>query len=206
MNFSSPLRSDAAAICGYPEPPVPQHDRPAAVIAFRNSAFENGEDIYERIQELTHVRDADARIDAVGTEPHTTATFHSVVDRVMIATFTGTDRPHVPVKVAIVTQSTTESKVAVVCGSVPTASMGHQGTRAWSAPGCARKHPQRLRRHRSERRLRQRGGMLWTGGSGYPQMAAASLRKGELKFTLAGDGAHAYHPSNKRDNLLADQN
>ena len=38
---------------------------------------------------MTHGRDADARIDAVGTEPHTTASFDSVVDRVRIATFMG---------------------------------------------------------------------------------------------------------------------
>ena len=36
------------------------------------------EDIYERIQELTNGRGADACIDAVGTEPHTTASFDSV--------------------------------------------------------------------------------------------------------------------------------
>jgi threonine dehydrogenase-like Zn-dependent dehydrogenase len=53
------------------------------------------EDVYERIQELTNGRGADACIDAVGTEPHTTASFDSVVDRVKVATFMGTDRPHV---------------------------------------------------------------------------------------------------------------
>jgi threonine dehydrogenase-like Zn-dependent dehydrogenase len=53
------------------------------------------EDIYERIQELTHGRGTDACIDAVGTEPHTTASFDSVLDRVKVATFMGTDRPHV---------------------------------------------------------------------------------------------------------------
>jgi threonine dehydrogenase-like Zn-dependent dehydrogenase len=53
------------------------------------------EDIYERIQELTHGRGADACIDAVGTEPDSTASFDSVVDRVKVATFLGTDRPHV---------------------------------------------------------------------------------------------------------------
>ena len=31
------------------------------------------EDVYDRIQELTHGRGADACIDAVGTEPHTSA-------------------------------------------------------------------------------------------------------------------------------------
>jgi len=53
------------------------------------------DDVYERIQELTHGRGADACIDAVGTEPHTTASFDSVVDRLKVATFMGTDRPHV---------------------------------------------------------------------------------------------------------------
>lgn len=53
------------------------------------------EDVYERIQELTHGRGADACIDAVGTEAHTTASFDSVLDRAKVATFLGTDRPHV---------------------------------------------------------------------------------------------------------------
>jgi threonine dehydrogenase-like Zn-dependent dehydrogenase len=52
-------------------------------------------DIYDKIQEMTSGRGADACIDAVGTEPDTTASFDSVVDRVKIATFMGTDRPHV---------------------------------------------------------------------------------------------------------------
>ena len=47
------------------------------------------------IQDLTNGRGADACIDAVGTEPHTTASFDSVIDRVKVATFMGTDRPHV---------------------------------------------------------------------------------------------------------------
>ena len=33
------------------------------------------DDVYERIQELTQGRGADACIDAVGTEPHTAASF-----------------------------------------------------------------------------------------------------------------------------------
>ena len=53
------------------------------------------EDVYERIQELTHGRGADACIDAVGTEAHATASFDSVVDRMKVAAFMGTDRPHV---------------------------------------------------------------------------------------------------------------
>jgi threonine dehydrogenase-like Zn-dependent dehydrogenase len=53
------------------------------------------EDIYDRIQELTNGRGADACIDAVGTEPETKASLDSVVDRIKVATFMGTDRPHV---------------------------------------------------------------------------------------------------------------
>ena len=53
------------------------------------------EDVYERIQELTHGRGADACIDAVGTEPHTAGSFDSMLDRAKVALFLGTDRPHV---------------------------------------------------------------------------------------------------------------
>lgn len=53
------------------------------------------EDVYDRIQDLTHGRGADACIDAVGTEPRTGASFDSVIDRVKVATMMGTDRPHV---------------------------------------------------------------------------------------------------------------
>ena len=53
------------------------------------------DDIYERIQELTDRRGADACIDAVGTEAETTASPDFLLDRVKVATFLGTDRPHV---------------------------------------------------------------------------------------------------------------
>jgi threonine dehydrogenase-like Zn-dependent dehydrogenase len=53
------------------------------------------EDIYDRIQELTNGRGADACIDAVGTEPETQASADSLMDRIKVATFMGTDRPHV---------------------------------------------------------------------------------------------------------------
>lgn len=53
------------------------------------------EDIYERIQDLTDGRGADACIDAVGTEADVMASFDSVIDRIKVATFMGTDRPHV---------------------------------------------------------------------------------------------------------------
>ena len=52
-------------------------------------------DVYERIQELTQGRGADACIDAVGTEPDTGSGLDAVVDRVKAAAFLGTDRPHV---------------------------------------------------------------------------------------------------------------
>lgn len=52
-------------------------------------------DIYDRIQDLTGGRGADACIDAVGTEPDTGSGFDAVVDRIKVATFMGTDRPHV---------------------------------------------------------------------------------------------------------------
>jgi threonine dehydrogenase-like Zn-dependent dehydrogenase len=45
--------------------------------------------------ELTRGRGADACIDAVGTEASPVASFDSVVDRIKVATFMGTDRPHV---------------------------------------------------------------------------------------------------------------
>jgi threonine dehydrogenase-like Zn-dependent dehydrogenase len=53
------------------------------------------EDVYERIQELTHGRGADACIDAVGTEPNPAGSFDSIVDRLKVAAFLATDQPHV---------------------------------------------------------------------------------------------------------------
>ena len=53
------------------------------------------EDIYDRVQELTRGRGADACIDAVGTEPETRSGLDAVIDRVKVAAFMGTDRPHV---------------------------------------------------------------------------------------------------------------
>ena len=55
----------------------------------------NKVDVFEAIMEKTHGRGADATIDAVGTEPDTGASADSVLDRVKIALFMGTDRPHV---------------------------------------------------------------------------------------------------------------
>jgi threonine dehydrogenase-like Zn-dependent dehydrogenase len=53
------------------------------------------DDVYDRIQTATQGRGADACIDAVGTEADATATADSIVDRIKVATFVGTDRPHV---------------------------------------------------------------------------------------------------------------
>jgi hypothetical protein len=47
------------------------------------------DDVYERVQDFTQGRGADACIDAVGTEPHTTGSFDSIIDRVKVATFMG---------------------------------------------------------------------------------------------------------------------
>ncbi|MBI0435433.1 zinc-dependent alcohol dehydrogenase [Roseomonas sp. KE0001] len=53
------------------------------------------DDVYDRIMELTAGRGADACIDAVGTEASATGSLDAVLDRVKVATFMGTDRPHV---------------------------------------------------------------------------------------------------------------
>lgn len=53
------------------------------------------EDIYDRIMELTRGRGADACIDAVGTEADPQASWDSRWERIKVATFMGTDRPHV---------------------------------------------------------------------------------------------------------------
>ena len=52
-------------------------------------------DIYDALQNLTQGRGPDACIDAVGTEAETMASLDSVWDRAKLATFMGTDRPHV---------------------------------------------------------------------------------------------------------------
>ncbi len=52
-------------------------------------------DIYDEIMSRTQGRGADACIDAVGTEPDTASGFMAVIDRIKVATFMGTDRPHV---------------------------------------------------------------------------------------------------------------
>ena len=52
-------------------------------------------EVYEQINDMTQGRGADGCIDAVGTEPDTGSGFDAVVDRVKVATFLATDRPHV---------------------------------------------------------------------------------------------------------------
>lgn len=53
------------------------------------------EDVYDRIMELTRARGADACIDAVGTEAEAAASWDSRWDRIKVAAFLATDRPHV---------------------------------------------------------------------------------------------------------------
>jgi threonine dehydrogenase-like Zn-dependent dehydrogenase len=52
-------------------------------------------DVYDVIMEKTKGRGADACIDAVGTEAEPASSFYSRVDRIKVALFMGTDRPHV---------------------------------------------------------------------------------------------------------------
>lgn len=52
-------------------------------------------DIYDHIMDLTDGRGADACIDAVGTEAEAAASWNSRLDRIKVAMFMGTDRPHV---------------------------------------------------------------------------------------------------------------
>ncbi len=77
------------AIDTVPERLALARDAGALTLDFRN------ENIYDRIQDLTNGRGADACIDAVGTEPDTMPSVDSMVDRIKVATFMGTDRPHV---------------------------------------------------------------------------------------------------------------
>jgi threonine dehydrogenase-like Zn-dependent dehydrogenase len=72
-----PERMELARDCG------------AVIVDFMN------EDVYDRIQTLTGGRGADACIDAVGTEAETMSGLDAMIDRVKVATFMGTDRPHV---------------------------------------------------------------------------------------------------------------
>ena len=53
------------------------------------------DDVFEKINDLTAGRGADACIDAVGSEANATASADSILDRIKVATFMGTDRPHV---------------------------------------------------------------------------------------------------------------
>jgi threonine dehydrogenase-like Zn-dependent dehydrogenase len=53
------------------------------------------DDIYDALQNLTDGRGPDSCIDAVGTEADTRSGLDAKIDRVKVATFMGTDRPHV---------------------------------------------------------------------------------------------------------------
>jgi len=53
------------------------------------------DDVYDVIMQKTNGRGADACIDAVGTEAEPSASLDSRWDRIKVATFMGTDRPHV---------------------------------------------------------------------------------------------------------------
>jgi threonine dehydrogenase-like Zn-dependent dehydrogenase len=77
------------AIDTVPERLALAKDAGAEIVDFKK------DDVYDRIQDMTKGRGADACIDAVGTEPDTTASLDSVLDRVKVATFMATDRPHV---------------------------------------------------------------------------------------------------------------
>jgi threonine dehydrogenase-like Zn-dependent dehydrogenase len=76
------------------------------------------EDIYDRIQELTKGRGADACIDAVGTEPDIGSGLDAVVDRVKVATFMGTDRPHVPRQAIHCCRNFGTVSIVGVCGGL----------------------------------------------------------------------------------------
>jgi threonine dehydrogenase-like Zn-dependent dehydrogenase len=52
-------------------------------------------DIYDALQQMTHGRGPDSCIDAVGTEADVHSSVYAAIDRIKVATFMGTDRPHV---------------------------------------------------------------------------------------------------------------
>lgn len=56
--------------------------------------FEDG-DVYERLMALTSGRGPDRCIDAVGTEAHGRGSVDAMFDKVKVAAYRGTDRPHV---------------------------------------------------------------------------------------------------------------
>jgi threonine dehydrogenase-like Zn-dependent dehydrogenase len=53
------------------------------------------EHVYGRLMEMTKDRGPDRCIDAVGTEANVSTSFDSIVDRLKVASYLGTDRPHV---------------------------------------------------------------------------------------------------------------
>jgi threonine dehydrogenase-like Zn-dependent dehydrogenase len=52
-------------------------------------------DVYDRLMDMTGGRGPDRCVDAVGCEAHGSGSFDAVVDKVKMATFLATDRPHV---------------------------------------------------------------------------------------------------------------
>jgi threonine dehydrogenase-like Zn-dependent dehydrogenase len=52
-------------------------------------------DVYDAIQQRTRGRGADACIDCVGTEPYAYSSADAMIDRIKVAAFLATDRPHV---------------------------------------------------------------------------------------------------------------
>jgi threonine dehydrogenase-like Zn-dependent dehydrogenase len=77
------------AIDTVPERLALARDAGAIIVDFKE------DDVYEKINDLTAGRGADACIDAVGSEADPTASADSILDRIKVATFMGTDRPHV---------------------------------------------------------------------------------------------------------------
>ena len=77
------------AIDTVPERLALARDAGAVIVDFKE------DDVYEKINDLTAGRGADTCIDAVGSEADPTASADSILDRIKVATFMGTDRPHV---------------------------------------------------------------------------------------------------------------
>jgi len=57
--------------------------------------FDNTENVYDRLMEMTAGRGPDSCIDAVGTEAHGMGAVDAVIDKAKAAVKLGTDRPHV---------------------------------------------------------------------------------------------------------------
>lgn len=57
--------------------------------------FENDDEVYDLLMQMTNGRGPDRCIDAVGTEAHGTSSLDAVIDKAKAAMMLGTDRPHV---------------------------------------------------------------------------------------------------------------